>query len=103
MNRLCLLRCRLLGGSLLLGCGLGCGSLRCFGLGDTSRLCLSEDACDLLLDGRGGASGGSGGRLARLAGVGLGLSGSGSLLCGGSLLGSRSLLGGGGLCLLSMG
>lgn len=115
MNRLCLLRCRLLGGSLLrcglcgggllrgsplLGCGLGSGSLRCLGLGDTSGLCLAKDACDLLLNGRGGASGGSGSGLARLAGVGLRLSSGSSLLCGGGLLGRRSLLGSGGLCLL---
>ena len=67
------------------------------GLGDTAGLCLPENTCDLLLNSRGGASGGSSGRLAGLAGVRLGLSGGGGLLgcgrLGGSgLLGSRSLL-----------
>jgi hypothetical protein len=118
--RLCLLRCgllgsgllrcgSLLGGSPLLGRDLGCDRLRCLGLGDTSRLCLSENACDLLLDGRGGTGGGSGGRLARLAGVRLGLSSGSGFLCGGllsggSLLGRRLLLGlgGGSLSLLEV-
>jgi hypothetical protein len=116
--RLCLLRCgllgsgllrcgSLLGGSPLLGRDLGCDRLRRLCLGDTTRLCLSENACDLLLNGRGGAGGGSGGGLAGLAGVRLGLSSSSGLLCGGllrggSLLGRRLLfsLGCGGLSLL---
>ena len=125
-SRSCLLWCRLLGSGLLC-CGLGSGSLlgctpllwcslggsglRGLGLGDTAGLCLPENTCDLLLNSRGGASGGSSGRLAGLAGVRLRLSSSGLLLgggllgsslCGCGLLGGGSLLGGGGgLCLLT--
>jgi hypothetical protein len=104
---LSLLRCCLLGRSLLLWCRslLCCGGLlRCsllcglrysgsLSLGDTARLCLAEDTRYLRLD-----SGSSGSGLAGLAGVRLRLRGSSDLLrcslCGCGLL-WRRLLGGG--------
>lgn len=112
-SRLCLgllggglLRCCLSSGSLLGGGGLLRRSLycrlRCLGLGDTSGLCLAKNTGNLLLNGRGRSGGGSGGGLAGLAGVRLGLGGGGSLL-GGSGLGGSGLLGGRSLLLLGCG